>query len=275
MRRLFLFAGYDAQNVVGESLLWHLRALASAGDIVFCADSDMPGCELAKLEKYTLHREAERHHEYDFGSYKRAFSWAASELSLSGYDFIYLVNDSVFGPLRDMTKVFAGMENMHVPAFAMVLNPHRKARHLQSWFIGIRPEVFLSSWFADFFAGVSLQKDKNAVCELYETGFTRKLDENNIDYAGLYVLRGKSIYNNVRSLYRKGLPCVKKCAFTRHGGSLGRQLRYVLDKVPHECREAVLADARRLYGEEYVDAILGGSSAGMAMRYLAYLMKKL
>ena len=45
---------------------------------------------------------ATRHSEYDFGSYKRAYNWAQENLDTAEYEFVYLVNDSVYGPLFDL-----------------------------------------------------------------------------------------------------------------------------------------------------------------------------
>ena len=40
MKRLFLFAGYDRDGIVDDSLLWYLKSLSGLGDIVFVMDND-------------------------------------------------------------------------------------------------------------------------------------------------------------------------------------------------------------------------------------------
>ena len=87
-RRLFLFAGYDRQNIAGQSLLHYIRELSRCGDVVFVADSDLPEEELRKFETLTLHSQAVRHHEYDFGSYKRAWQWITSNGDIASYDYV-------------------------------------------------------------------------------------------------------------------------------------------------------------------------------------------
>ncbi len=96
--RLFIFAAYDAGARVGASLLWYLRSLSACGDVVLEADTDFSAGELEKLGGFCLHAGAAAHGEYDFGSYKRAWQWARENLDTDAYDFVYLVNDSVFGP---------------------------------------------------------------------------------------------------------------------------------------------------------------------------------
>ena len=76
MKRLFLFAFYDPQGVVGEAALRYLEALQPLGDIVLATDCDLQPGEAEKLAPWVLSFTAARHGEYDFGSYKRAYQQA-------------------------------------------------------------------------------------------------------------------------------------------------------------------------------------------------------
>lgn len=274
-RRLFLFAAYDPQKVVGEALLWYLNKLSALGDVICVFDNDCPSRELGKLPSSILHVEAERHGEYDFGSYKRAYKWACDNLQLKDYDFLYLLNDSVYGPLLDLKPSLRRMESLDKQAFALVYNPHRSTPHLQSWFLGFRPEVFAEGWFREFLAGVRPQSEKTDVCKLYESGLTELLVSKGCSIGALYELGGKTIYNSPLRLFLKGLPFVKKSAFTRHGGSLGAQLKAVLGHCDQACASAVLNDAKRLYGADYIDKLLIYNPFTMFGRWCAYLFAKL
>lgn len=274
MKRLFLFAGYDPQGVIGKSMLHYVSSLSVYGDVVVVMDSDCAPAQMQTLSGLVLHSEARRHGEYDFGSYKRAFQWAETNLSLAEYDFCYLVNDSVFGPFRDLGQYFADMESGFADAFSIVMNPHHSAPHLQSWFMGFRKSVFLSGWFRDFLYGVSRQDSKEMVCNLYETGLSTLLGLHGCRMSALYEVKGKRIYNNVRSLYRKGLPFIKKSAFTRHAGSLGAQVKYVLDHAESHVRDAVMDDACRLWGKEYVTSFLTYDPFKIFARTVSYLYAK-
>ena len=182
MKRLFLFAFYDPQGVVGEAALRFLEALRALGDIVLATDSDLRPGEAEKLAPLVVSYEAARHGEYDFGSYKRAFRQA----DLAGYDVVYLVNDSVVGPLRPLEPYLLRMEALGTDAFGLVLNPSRHGRHLQSWFIGLKPSVFRAPWFAEFLAGVEALGRKEDVCIRYENGLARLLEAHSASYAGLW-----------------------------------------------------------------------------------------
>lgn len=240
------------------------------------ADCRFGDGSLDRLAEFCLHAGGSVHHEYDFGSYKRAWQWSVDNLDLKAYDFVYLVNDSVFGPLTvDLESLLLRMETSGSPAFALAMHPHGHSPHLQSWFIGMDRMVFGTSWFGTFLLSVRRAESKEEVCELYENGFTRLLEDRGIVCRALFRLTGKSVYNAPKRLFRKGLPFVKKSSFTRHCGCLGAQLKYVLDHVSAECRDAVVEDASRLYGREYVRGLLVSSPFVMAARYFRYLHGKL
>jgi lipopolysaccharide biosynthesis protein len=271
MKRLFLFAFYDPQGVVGEAALRYLEALHALGDIVLATDCDLQPGEAEKLAPLVVSYEAARHGEYDFGSYKRAFRQA----DLAGYDFVYLLNDSVVGPLCPLEPYLQRMEALGTDAFGLVLNPSRHGRHLQSWFIGLKPSVFRAPWFAEFLTGVEALVRKEDVCNQYENGLVRLLEAHQASYAGLWELRGKAIYNAVGRLSRQGFPFLKKSAFTRHGGSLGAAVAKTLAKADPVMADAVISDLDRLYGEEYRRWFLSATPLRAFGRYFRYLSGKL
>ena len=270
MKRLFLFAFYDPQGVVGEAALRYLEALHALGDIVLATDCDLQPGEADKLLPLVVSCTASRHGEYDFGSYKRAFLQA----DLTGYDFVYLVNDSVVGPMHPLEPYLLRLEALGTDAFGLVLNPSRHGRHLQSWFVGLKPSVFKASWFREFLGGVEALGRKEDVCIRYENGLARQLEAHAATYSGLWELRGKTIYNAVERLSRQGFPFLKKSAFTRHGGSLGPAVAKALSTTEPAMARAVIADMDRLYGETYRRKFLASDRFQATGRYLRYLFGK-
>ena len=271
MKRLFLFAFYDPQGVVGETVLRYLEALHALGDIILAGDCALPPGEEDKLAPLVVSYTVSRHGEYDFGSYKRAFRQA----DLSGYDVVYLVNDSVVGPLCPLEPYLQRMEALGTDAFGLVLHPSRKERHLQSWFIGLKPSVFQAPWFAEFLGGVEAVGRKEVVCIRFENGLARLLEAHSASYAGLWELPGKTIYNAVGRLIRQGFPFLKRSAFTRHGGSLGPAVANALSQADPAMAAAVMADMDRLYGKDYRRSFLEAGPLRAFGRYLRYLTGKL
>ena len=54
----------------------------------------------------------------------------------------------------------------------------------------------------------------------------------------------------------KKMPFLKKLAFSRHNGALGRQISYVLRHIDPNTRDVILKCARRVYGDDHISKIL-------------------
>ena len=275
INRLFLVAGYDAQNTADQSLLYLVQSLSKNGDVILFMDSDCNKEQLKKFEKACLFSDATRHGEYDFGSYKRAYLYAKKQNILGNYDFLYLVNDSVYGPLKDITEYLNKMENMQTDAFGLVCNPHPEHPHIQSWFIGCTRKVFLTDWFDKFICSIKRQSDKGTVTKLYEQGFSKLVLDHGLKWNCLYSVSGRKIYNNVKSLYQQGLPFIKKAAFTRHNGELGRQILYVLNRTNKNVSDVILINAKRVYGEKYINWLLTKNPIKIIIRKITYALRKI
>ncbi len=274
-RRLFLFAAYTESGDVGDALLYYLRSLAALGDIVFCDDAPLNPGEEALVRPFVLHCEAVRHGEYDFGSYKRDYVWAREHLDMSAYDYLYLVNDSVFGPLFELAPLLERLETGTTGAFGLVYKPGGRTPHLQSWFVGVERAVFRSGYFGEFLLGVGPAKDKGDVCRLYETGLSRLLISHGVQIGYAISAPHKDIYNKPLRLVRKGLPFVKKSAFTRHNGSLGREIGRILKDADPEAAGAILSEASALWGKDFTDRLAAMGWLQSKRLYLKYLIGKL
>jgi len=274
-KRLFLVAGYDKNGYVNAALVYMVRTYSKYGDCVVVMDNDSNESELKKLKPYCIYVDATRHGEYDFGSYKRAYQWAKKNLNLSDYDFVYMANDSVYGPLFDMREYFEKMESGNNDAFGMVKKTGGKSEHIQSWFIGMRPSVFLSDWFDRFILSVTKQADKNAVATIYENGFTEHIDAHNIKWDCLYHVHNRGVYNDVKKLYKQKMPFIKKLSFTRHNGALGNEIYYVLNQLPHDLHDDIYSSACDVYGKKYTDWLLTKSRTKTFFRYIKYLITRI
>lgn len=273
-KRLFLIAGYDGGAIIDASLMHLVRAAAELGDVIVYMDSDCTAAQIEKLRPYVLHADARRHGEYDFGSYKRAYMYARTARILPAYDFVYMLNDSVYGPLTPMGGAVEEMESMGLDAFGMVCNPHREHPHIQSWFIGCRPSVFMAPWFDEFMNSITRQPDKGRITKLYEQGFTNLVASHGLSWGCLFNAAGRGVYNNIRHLVRAGMPFMKKAAFPRMHGALGRQIQYVLDYTSPDVRDAILQNARRTWGNEYIHWLLTRNPVKIIFRNARHALHK-
>lgn len=220
MKRLFLFAGYDKTNFIDWTLIDYLKVLSNYGDIVFIMDNDVYEYDTGRLNEIPnlLHYECQRHGEYDFGSYKRAYMWAKK--IIKNYDKVYFVNDSVFCLRHNLDSLFARLENIDKPVSGVFLAKNHNVsntivpEHVQSWFIGVNSEIANKNWFNKFFTSVTSQPNKEMVVWKYEIGFSKMLTENNIEFDG--ILSGEpcsSPSRNPEFLLKNDIAFVKKNGF--------------------------------------------------------------
>lgn len=274
MKRLFLMAAYDKRNEVSPALLHYLRSLAACGDVIFVADNTMNETELNRLSDCTIARLAEEHQEYDFGSYKRGYALADEQGILPQYDRLYLVNDSVYGPIYELESYLERMECCGSEATALVYNPHHRNPHLESWFMGFGKKVFLAPWFAEFLGAVVALADKREVCIRYENGLNERLLAHRFPLKGLFTVHGRAIYNQPYALYKKGLPFFKRDAIIRHDGACRSDIRKILNTISPALRGILEEDIVRLYGESVLQDIRSARPFNRAWRALRYNLKK-
>ncbi len=273
-KRLFLFAGYSKTNQISPAVVFYVSQLAALGDVILCFDSECPKSELARVAPYVIHAMSVRHGEYDWGSYKRAYLYARDAGILDDYEYVYLLNDSVYGPVTSLADKFEKMESFGTDAFGMVRQTNSKLSYIQSWFIGLSRAVFCTKWFDEFMCGVTKLADKGAVTFLYEKGFTVALNKNGHTWAGLYTTRGRGVYNQIRTLYRRDMPFMKKLSFVRCRGALGRQFLYVFNHIDPALRDMLIESAYMEFGREYVDWFLTRNPLKIAWRHMKQLYFK-
>ena len=275
IKRLFLFAGYDPDGIIDDALVYYIKNLAKLGDVILCMDSDCAPNELAQVKPYTIARMAQRHGEYDFGSYKRAYEYAKKHDILKKYDFVYMVNDSVYGPLHELRPIIETMESYNVDATGMTESVHTHYRHIQSWFIGMRKSVFASDWFDKFIMGVKHQEHKYLVTVLYENKFTELVNEHKLSWKCPFQCPGRSVYNKPKKLFKSGCPFIKKMSFTRHNGAVGHQLYYILNHCDKNAAHAIKNAANHAYTSDYISWLLTKNPFTALLRGIKYTIQKL
>ena len=216
-KRLFLFAGYDKQGIIDNTLVHYLMSLAMLGDIIFVMDSDVDITELSKLDNIpnVLYKSVARHGEYDFGSYKRAYQYAHSHGLLNEYDWIYLVNDSVYGPLFDLSGPLKDLESRGVDLTGMVdYTSENSSIQVQSWFVGLSRVVATADFLNDFMGKITAQPDKKLIVFKYEVGLSQLILRHGYRMSTLFSGengdRCHSVYHAPHRILQAGIPFVKK-----------------------------------------------------------------
>ena len=274
-KNLFLVAGYDKDGIIDDALSHYVKQLSKNGDVILCMDSTCKKSETNKLKPYVIHVIATRHGEYDFGSYKRFFQYACEKDILQNYDCLYLVNDSVFGPVYDISKLLNRIESLKTDAVGAVVSKHRTHVFMESWFVRLDKKIFASKWFYDFMNSVQKERGKADVTIKYEHGLTNLIRNNNCSWTGVRCIRGRFTYNHPKKLFKSDIPFIKKMSFTRHNGALGGQIKFVLNHSDKNAKNVIIKSANRLYGKRYIDWFLTYNPFKILYRNFTYVIQKL
>jgi lipopolysaccharide biosynthesis protein len=147
-QNLCVFAHYDRENRVDAYVLTYLQALRRVGyDIVFASASPLPRAELSKLSGIVFDAIVRENAGHDFGSWQQAM--ARHQPTPDGN--LLMTNDSVYGPIGDLGDAIGRLTSQAADAYGMVENAGI-ARHLQSWFILLRPRAHAHPAFRRVFA---------------------------------------------------------------------------------------------------------------------------
>ena len=186
MKRLCVFAHWDRDNIIDEYVIYYLKALREVCQtIIFVSDSDLEPSELTKLDRIADYKIAQRHGEYDFGSYKRGFL-LAKEKALD-FDELIFANDSCYGPFFPLKPIFDKMATQKCDFWGMtewkytpvqrdgIYILEKDIKHIQSYFINFRPSVINSDVFANFIKNIKPLNNKYELIAQYETGLSKIL----------------------------------------------------------------------------------------------------
>jgi rhamnosyltransferase len=189
MRRLVIFAHYDAQAEVKRYVTFLLSKVAACCDrIVFVSTSALAARELAKVEPHCAEALLRDNSGYDFATWRTVLE----QTDLGAWDEIVLMNSSVLGPVGSLDSAFSRMDQVACDFWGMTEN-HEIAPHIQSYFLAFRQSALRSPSFGRFWGGVLPYRDKKQVIRSYEVGLTRFLVENGLRSAVLASLDSLSI----------------------------------------------------------------------------------
>lgn len=187
-RRLALYVHYSADNTVSECDLYMLRVLKTVADIIFINNGKLKKEAIRKLLPITKNITERENKGYDFAAWRDALS----KLSLSQYDELILLNNSIAGPFIPFANIFNRMSESlsdfwGMTEFPETRNPRREEakslpggiipRHLQSYFLVFRKRAFESSAFKAFWTGVSEVATLPEVVAKYETQLSGILEK--------------------------------------------------------------------------------------------------
>lgn len=221
IKRLFLFAGYDDNCIIDDTLIFYLQQLSNFGDIVLIMDCEIKDISKLNNIKHLLHVEIKRHNEYDFGSYKRGYMYAYKNNLLNKYDWVYFVNDSVFC-LRNLKSLFYKLDVLKSDTVGVFYAEHHQVDgcvvndHIQSWFIGFKSNIATKFFLFDFVNAIQHETRKEIIVCKYEVGLSTLLKQYGVSVSAIWA--GDECVTPAKNpcfLLNHGMPFVKKNSLSK------------------------------------------------------------
>lgn len=209
IKKLAIFASFSQKSIIEDYVVYYLKELSQIVDgIIFVMDNPVLDGEIDKIQKYVTYVQCERHNEYDFGSYKRGWSYLKQKDFFKDVEELILCNDSCYGPYTPLNKVFYEMNarGNSVDFWGI----HRNSEicdHIQSFFYVFKKQVFNNPVFDEFILAVKEEIDVLGVILNYEARFTNILENEGflwdtyVDYSIIDV--------SVKQLADDGCPLIK------------------------------------------------------------------
>ncbi len=245
MKRAVVFAHYDPHGRLDDYVRASLREYRRIADVLVLVSTGLQEVprDAGGLVDVFIARD---NIGYDF------CSWRAGIESISGIeslDELICVNDSVYGPVRELGPVLSDPRVAEADAWGMCLSLQgtgstrcRPSPHLQSWFVAMRRSVLRSTAFRSFWSGVVPVPCKQDVIERYEIGMSASLLRAGFRIAAIHdaSLSPRLSWEEVRAMasIRRPLPMLRLAhRLCRDGGrvnpSILRPLRLLRDGVPY------------------------------------------
>ena len=262
MKRLCIFAHWDRDEVIDDYVIYYLKALKEVCEtIIFVSDCNLKQYETNKLDGITDYFIAERHGEYDFGSYKRGFLFA-KEKGLQ-FEELLFVNDSCFGPFYPLKPIFDKMDKMKCDFWGMTQNRYGIKQtasgvdfcykpHIQSYFVLLRQSTFVT--FEDFIQTVKPEKTKEDIVINYEIGLTTFLKNKGFKSA-VYINRFKHVENYTLAKWDKLIKKYKypflKTSIAKFGLPLWGEQKNIFDVIPQNYPRIFIENQQKRLGKPY------------------------
>ena len=178
-----IFAAYSADGSVSDYVISYLKALKEVSpNIIFITDNKIQRKEIQKLAPYANQIIAQRHGEYDWGSFKRGVEILKQNGWLTNSDknskkepLLIFANDSSLLVAPTLSPIFAKMSEREADFWGITANEDGMY-HLQSYFLVFTPQVYQSIEFRSYLQTVKAEKDGLTVAYRYEVSLTSFLE---------------------------------------------------------------------------------------------------
>jgi len=171
VKRAVILVHYDKDDLVDDYVYNYLDALRlSTEHLVFVSTARLEHVHIEKLNTYCDKVIVRENIGYDFMSYKIGLE----SFNYTEYDEVLICNDSVYGPLYPLEKIFTSMQSQKCDFWGITDNTDM-GYHIQSYFILFKKPILQSESFKNFWQNVEILYNKDEIIQRYEVGISQML----------------------------------------------------------------------------------------------------
>lgn len=225
--RLSICVFWNKNGILQKYVKFYIEALKSISDrLIIVVNGSITDDARSEIENTGAEVIVRENIGLDFAAYKFGLNYVGFD-NLTQYDTLILTNTTCYGPLYPFNVLLKKMENADCDFFGITEHSEyddkewlqkKVKRHLQSYFLYFKKQVFQSLKFKDFFSNIIDNKPLTYrdVISLYESELTSYLADSGFKYDCLVNCKkyfdrtlNPAIENSLELLKSENLPLIK------------------------------------------------------------------
>lgn len=215
-REICFFVSYSAATLIKPHVERHIQALQKAGiGVILLINTDnidvTPSIPPALAKLCGLYIRENK--GFDFGAWSQIYEMLHEKLET---DYLYLVNDSIIGPLSDVffQAMLGKIRTSNADLIGLTSN-QEPFLHLQSFFLILRRSILEDRIFKSYFKSLWQLPKKEMVIDFYEVKLTALI--KNLGYEidtifptnDLTMAKTDAVIHSLDALHERGFPYLK------------------------------------------------------------------
>ena len=226
-RRVIFYLFWDPRGIVDDYVTYKLERLRPFAEHLFIVvNGDLTAEGRATLEGIADTVWQRENVGFDVWGYKTALEQFGSD-RLAQYDELILMNYTWFGPVNPFAPIFERMDGKELDFWGMTEHGHQRPNpftgkgvlhsHLQSHWIAVRPRMFLSEQWRDYWEYMPPVVSYTDSILSHESKFTHHFHTLGFTYEAAFPLRNYSTWHpafyDAEALMEDGCPALKRRPF--------------------------------------------------------------
>ena len=224
MKRILIFCFYDKEGIVDGYVSYLLQQMKKFVDrIIIVSNCELRAEEKEKFEPFSSEIIVRENQGYDAAAWREIMVGYCGWKQLDDYDEVILMNDTVYGPLCDLTGVFECEKEYDVWGITShggfddgkVSYP----AHIQSYFMVYKKKVVQNQAFQAYWESMPVYQDVNELIMKHEVRFTQFLVDQGFSwhvYCDMQKYETNADENVIHYFYNQyGLMQEAKCPFAK------------------------------------------------------------